>query len=196
MNRLSGDQKGQAAPSVPGSGFAATSSTDRTHRLGLPSLTFAENVTRRPSGETLSPPPALSKSKEALSGGGTARRSVGASAGAPPDVAEGRQHRRDKGRGGDDPGDPLAAPPARGHDCRRARERSALGDPLELELDVVRGLETVLGVFGQAGLDDAVERRRRHRLDRRDGAGSRSRIAAISEAWLAPEKAFFPVAIS
>ena len=28
------------------------------------------------------------------------------------------------------------------------------------------------------------------------GSGSRSRIAAINEAWLAPENAFFPVAVS
>jgi hypothetical protein len=54
---------------------------------------------------------------------------------------------------------------------RHAGGGADLGDPLELKLRVVRGLEAVLGVLGEAGLDDPVERRRRHRLERRDRRG-------------------------
>src|SRR5437016_4609872 len=49
--RLSGDQKGQDAPSVPGSGEASSESSGRTHSRRFPSE-LATNARRRPSGDT------------------------------------------------------------------------------------------------------------------------------------------------
>src|SRR5438552_3848989 len=51
MKRLSGDQKGEAAPSVPASGCAANEASERTQSSLRPS-TFTTNASRRPSGET------------------------------------------------------------------------------------------------------------------------------------------------
>src|SRR5580704_6231353 len=50
--RLSGDQNGRAAPSVPGSACAASVSSERTQRRDLPSALVAMKAIRRPSGET------------------------------------------------------------------------------------------------------------------------------------------------
>src|SRR5262249_35235619 len=48
--RLSGDQKGDAASSVPATDWAVSESKARTHRNVLPS-TVATKARRRPSGE-------------------------------------------------------------------------------------------------------------------------------------------------
>src|SRR5262245_6292577 len=53
MKRLSGDQNGNAAPSVPLSGRASLVSSDRTHNL-YPLGSFATNTTCFPSGDTAS----------------------------------------------------------------------------------------------------------------------------------------------
>src|SRR6266508_4495413 len=50
--RLSGDQKGAAAPSVPASGTALESASGRTQRNGRPSAPRAANAIERPSGDT------------------------------------------------------------------------------------------------------------------------------------------------
>src|SRR5262249_10178648 len=50
--RLSGDQNGRWAPSVPASGCAATASSERTTSSDLPSRARASNTSRRPSGDT------------------------------------------------------------------------------------------------------------------------------------------------
>ena len=47
--------------------------------------------------------------------------------------------------------------------------RAALGDPLELQLDVVRRLHALLGILGQAGAHQPVERGRRERHQLGDG---------------------------
>ncbi len=93
-------------------------------------------------------------------------------------VARGEEPRGDDRRRGHSPGQPLAAlPPCRdGH--RHPACEPALGDPLELQLDVVRRLEPVLRVLGEARLDDAVQGRRRHRRDLVD----RRRIVAEDRA--------------
>ena len=57
----------------------------------------------------------------------------------------------DGGRGGDRPGELARRRPlARAGRCRR-HLRSALGDPRELELHVVRALHALVGILGQAG---------------------------------------------
>jgi len=50
-DRLSGDQKGRSAPSVPGNRRASIESTGRVHNLVAPSETVT-NAIMRPSGET------------------------------------------------------------------------------------------------------------------------------------------------
>ncbi len=65
-----------------------------------------------------------------------------------------------------DPGDPLpVASPRRDRDGRGDARGRTLGDPLELLADVPRRLPAVLGILGQAGAHDPVERGRRHRND-------------------------------
>src|SRR5215471_21260810 len=56
MRRLSGDQKGRPAPSVPASGFACNESIGRTHKRDLPSGVEATYARRRPSGDIANPP--------------------------------------------------------------------------------------------------------------------------------------------
>src|SRR5687768_11583842 len=50
-DRLSGDQKGEAAPSVPASGCAVVDASDRSQRREAPSPDAAKTIWR-PSGET------------------------------------------------------------------------------------------------------------------------------------------------
>src|SRR5580704_3125907 len=52
--RLSGDQNGRMAPSVPASGCAVSASSDRTHRRDLPPALLPTKAIRSPSGETAS----------------------------------------------------------------------------------------------------------------------------------------------
>jgi hypothetical protein len=51
MDRLSGDQKGKVAPSVPASGCAIVVASGRSHRRDGPSPA-ATNTIWRPSGES------------------------------------------------------------------------------------------------------------------------------------------------
>ena len=50
IERLSGDQNGRRAPSVPGRARAFAESRSRTHSIGCPSRS-ATNASRRPSGD-------------------------------------------------------------------------------------------------------------------------------------------------
>src|SRR5206468_1724172 len=50
MKRLSGDQKGYLAPSVPGNSCAERESSERTHSDVRPSIAVAMNARRWPSG--------------------------------------------------------------------------------------------------------------------------------------------------
>src|SRR5436309_11949403 len=54
--RLSGDQKGKEAPSVPSNGRAERESSGRTHRRSRPSGVRATNASRRPSGDIVTGP--------------------------------------------------------------------------------------------------------------------------------------------
>src|SRR5579864_7845690 len=67
IDKLSGDQNGQDACSVPTRGFASRESSARTQRIILPFNT-AVNASLRPSGET------EKDSNEAFSGGRMERR--------------------------------------------------------------------------------------------------------------------------
>src|SRR5207249_2632052 len=90
-----------------------------------------------------------------------------------PDPKENRetaQEREEKKTGGY-PGGSLTVLPAlsaRTSGSRDLRLRPSLQNPAKLHTDVVRRLPALLRVLGQAGLHEAVERGRRHRLDRRD----------------------------
>src|SRR5271168_1606277 len=67
--RLSGDQKGNAPPSVPGSGCALAVSSARSHNWLLPSSPAAANTIRLPSGDNATGPELFAKWNEAFSGG-------------------------------------------------------------------------------------------------------------------------------
>src|SRR5215471_4315312 len=56
MKRLSGDQKGRPAPSVPARGFPCNESIGRTHKRDCPSCAEATYARSRPSGEIANPP--------------------------------------------------------------------------------------------------------------------------------------------
>src|SRR2546428_9089174 len=58
--RLSGDQNGNEAPSVPVSACAESPSRERTQRISLPSAVGATKVRRWPSGEMLREPALVS----------------------------------------------------------------------------------------------------------------------------------------
>src|SRR5688500_17644583 len=79
--------------------------------------------------------------------------------------AVGETRRREQRDRRNAPRETLAALAPCGDRRGHARLRAAFRYPLELELDVVGRLEPVLRVLGEAGLDDAVQRRREHRRD-------------------------------
>src|SRR5215475_6333665 len=56
MNRLSGDQNGGPAPSVPRKGLASSEFISRTQRCGTPSVPKPTKASQRPSGDTLNRP--------------------------------------------------------------------------------------------------------------------------------------------
>ena len=71
IKRLSGDQKGNSAPSVPGSNCAVSESIERTHRP-----VAAMNASRLPSGEIAMPLPYA-----VFSGAGSRKRTAARSGG-------------------------------------------------------------------------------------------------------------------
>ena len=75
--RLSGDQNGKPAPSVPASGLVSPDERSRTARLGRPA-SAATNTSRRPSGESAMAPSTTPASR--TSGGGTTSLTNGRSA--------------------------------------------------------------------------------------------------------------------
>src|SRR5213075_1493825 len=75
MNRLSGDQNGNAAPSVPGSGCAVSESMGRIHNRTFPDASRAVNASLLPSGEMATLVPVrLDVTNVAFSGGSTKKR--------------------------------------------------------------------------------------------------------------------------
>ena len=61
----------------------------------------------------------------------------------------------------------------------------------------MRRLPALVGILGEARADEAIERGAGAAgWTAEIGGGSRDRIAEMSDAWLAPANAFFPVAIS
>src|SRR6266850_3011319 len=70
MVRLSGDQNGKEAPSVPSRGRADRESSDRTHRSSFPSGLRATKVRRHPSGDTATGPEEMPPNRKADFSGG------------------------------------------------------------------------------------------------------------------------------
>src|SRR5260370_41554178 len=66
------------------------------------------------------------------------------------------------------PEDSIADPPARSDQCGQACLRARITNPFELQLQVMRGLESLLPILRHAGRSHAIERRRRQRPKRRD----------------------------
>ena len=62
----------------------------------------------------------------------------------------------------------LPAGPSRNRGRRQADRRVPLCDPFQFASDIVGGLPALVGVLGEAGLDDSIQSRRAHRLNRRD----------------------------
>src|SRR5262249_7304629 len=68
--RLSGDQNGSLAPSVPASGWAASESRERTQSFAVPASPIAQKATACPSGASAGDPLfAPKKTNHELSGG-------------------------------------------------------------------------------------------------------------------------------
>src|SRR5215510_4808580 len=70
MKRLSGDQNGKAASSVPVNGCAVTESSDRTHSRALAEASRAVNASLRPSGEMAAPVALRPTAKNVVPSGG------------------------------------------------------------------------------------------------------------------------------
>ena len=187
-NRLSGDQKGAHASSVPGKGWAVERVERPDPDPRLPFESVALNARMRPSGEM------RGTSIVATSGGRTiskrtARGGFGARWTKPTAQGRGRDERR-----GEPPGELLAVLAPRDDGRRQPGLRAALGDPLQLQHHVVRRLPAVARDPWRGSLDDPVERRRDHRLDRRDRRRVRVQDRADQAApGSSPWNAFFPV---
>src|ERR1039457_6539042 len=67
--RLSADQNGSAAPSVPGKARAASESRERTQSMVFPLSSAAEKARARPSGESAGSPPTTDELNRTLPGG-------------------------------------------------------------------------------------------------------------------------------
>src|SRR5262249_21081238 len=80
--RLSADQKGSIAPSVPGSGLAEGESRERSHSMVFPVASVAPKAKVRPSGEIAGAPPKYPESvvKRVFSGGSISEMVVRAGA--------------------------------------------------------------------------------------------------------------------
>src|SRR5262249_51494921 len=79
IERPSGDQNGNDAPSVPSNGRAVSEFSGRIHSWRRPSAERAVNVNKRPSGEMTAGPTVRSKSKTVFSGGAISERTTGGS---------------------------------------------------------------------------------------------------------------------
>ncbi len=112
-DRLSGDQKGEEAPSVPGSSCAVSVSSARTHRRLPPVAAFARKAIRDPSGDT-------------ASGAGDAP--VGAAGRHAPAVRRGHEeaHRAHVGRRPTKIGERRQGQRREAHDPERGRPRDPL----------------------------------------------------------------------
>ena len=175
---------------MPGSGCSTSELSGRIHRRFLPEESLATKANRVPSGERTTARTAdlsCRTIEERIGPGKTEVRFPERSKAAPATSSAAAATVQGNSRAG------RPAPLEPG--SREAR-RGSLLHPAEFPFHVRRALPALLRVLGEAGLHDAVERRRRHRLRPGDRCGSVCRIAAISEAWLVPEKAFLPVAIS
>ena len=164
MKRLSGDQNGRPAPSVPSSARALSALSARIQIRFFPVESVALNARMRPSGEI------RGASIVVISGGvGTSNRTSVRARGRAPDEPDREAGGDESRRRREAPREALSALAAVGDRRGQTDLRAALRDPLELELHVVRGLEAVLGILRETRRDQAVERRRRHRHDRRRG---------------------------
>src|SRR5438094_726337 len=76
MKRLSGDQKGKSAPSVPANGCAERELSDRIQSCVLPEESVATNARRLPSGDT-------AKAPNSVFSGGRSESSKGLECGEP-----------------------------------------------------------------------------------------------------------------
>ena len=130
----------------------------------LPSPAWAANAKRLPSGESANGLLARIENRPGGETDGKAhdggwRRDTGA--------ASERERERGQNEPGE-PGKPGETTPAHSDGRHDPTLRSPLRDPLELVAQIACVLPSVLWILGEAGLDDAVERRRGHRLDRGD----------------------------
>ncbi len=193
MDRLSGDQNGMKPPSVPARAWTPKPSSRRIQISRLPSAPVAEKASIDPSGDNAIE---LHRSRSICGGKSIEDRVTGVSTGrcrrrpaANPSAAsrsaaaQGAQARRR--RADDAPtgaGTPLAEPPSAIHLSSLFRsaafcQRSS-GSFARQRLTTRSSGGGVVGAIAEIG------------------AGSSFMIEEISEAWLAPENAFFPVAIS
>src|SRR5712692_6124970 len=187
-NRLSGDQNGHAAPSVPASGCAEIAASGRTKSMRLPSASDPAKATRLPSGESaIAPEP---KANCTFSGGRIEERKTRGGSGLFPSIQAARataatverraqtaqSRSRLRRRATTDAGRPTCEPLSAIHwswsrtSCAVWKRSSA-----SLERQVFTTWSRAGGVIGWT-----VE----------IGGGSVWRIAPIVDAWLVPENAF------
>ena len=174
MDRLSEDQNGKTPRSVAGDADVMPLDTDWTHNFPE-----APNTIRAPSGETAGGADSSPVSSNAVFSGRQDERMNGRRPrGAGANEAD---RQREGGGGGDErdrPREPGAGPAAGdGHHrcgCRcGCAGVGSLPDPAQLPLQVARRLPALLGILGEAGPHDPVERRRRRRLRPERSASAR-----------------------
>ena len=163
IERLSGDQNGPMASSVPAIGCTAKPSIRRIQSWRFRSDPVAEKTSIEPSGEiagdvqrsrSISGGSSIEEREREASGARRVRRpAANATAASRSATAHGSQPKRLRRD--------------RQHGRRDAARRAALRDPLQLAAEIPRALPPVLRVLRQRLPDHPVQRRRRRRHHRR-----------------------------
>ena len=195
--RLSGDQNGNVAPSVPVSRRAATSPRGWTHRTLFPLASFVANVAMRPSGESDSEPHASPSTANSTFSGGSrndrmrsartgARRRYPAAARPAATIAAAATAQASLSRflrlATTGAGSPACEPPSAIHwscsftSCAVWKRSSG-----SFARQVFTTRFRAGGIIGEIS---------------EIAGGSSRRIEPMSDAWLDPVNAFLPVAIS
>src|SRR5450759_1773523 len=197
IDRPSGEKKSELAPSVPGMGRASGADSGRRKMRCPPCGSDTTYASCDPSGETARKETSTKYEKVAFAGGGTEKRIVcgdcprgpraseraataTAMATATLAISHGRNRTR-KRRGVASAGPGVTAPSEMARSCRPTSWAACHRSAGSLAREVRIRPSSAGGLIG---------------CREETGGGSEVRIAEMSDAWLVPENAFLPVAIS
>ncbi len=196
MKRPSGDQNGRSAPSVPASGRAGPDSfSARTQSRFGSSPLWAVKTRREPSGEISTGPAKISVFTSSVPSGGRIDAWIAGAAGSP------RFRRSAASPAATSARAPATSQPARAPRPRGATRASTAGlEPSAIQRSCLPTSPALCqrssGSFARQVLTIRSRTAGEEGSTVETGGGSVCRIAPIRDAWLAPENALLPVAIS